>query len=1225
MKKNLYTFPMIIACVLITPLTAGSLLTKSEEFSKVATYGMNIATYTAEKKDAQEAALKLATFDVLWDVMGKGEAFFLNGDPDAFPKFKDDVLKIKLVLDKVAEVSTKLGAGEYDEALMSSVDGVVGIVNHPVVNMLWEAVKLTYESHKLFKSTKAALQIETLYGVVNHDRRIIGSSSGNAPATIPVDSDTVTYFFNKYLITDASTRELVKAYVQTKLGESFPEISLSLWERMSGSAQAIQEEHELRQLQEFENVSRRWIKELLQDLNKQVEKEWAQTRLRQESEKFRTFNEKFGKAFNNLDEVIAYYTKLKTLEKQKALFPVKLAELQKMKASAQANAQSTDFALKQHARDALFKIAEESNLFAINAMVVSEYTLEKEFAALNTQALEWVKKLDKEMEANKATFIETIHQANKEASPTQQQYETSLLARFKPALDVANEKASEYKEPAFDELQRFLAANNLESVLALKKAWTILHETLFKTMDTLFYEALSSAETSKPSVNDTPHLQWLKSQNKEITQNDIAIAQQALDIAWKEAKEKTLKAYKILEAISLQRYNNDKLRINEIINHVTAEMRRVSSAIYQQREALGSFLQKLSGTYGKGYNTLHDFNPENVIADWRPQIAHAAKGANDYLKEHAYTTIGKINDDGVSLHTIEHIIASRKELIAAPLQAHQAIIRSLDTLESDLYAIETLKAEWKNFPKLDDQTLALFNDLAAKTADEAKQKATLISLYSAQESNAIAQLYGNVNGYKETIRKVDQMLSNINPSTIRAEAQSYLKSVESELNNRQRDAEYLDALQKEWRQWYAQMVAQEIFTLDKESGKMILNAGMKRAKEEDYAIVSSPYLHYATEKELQKNDTLETIKSNLSKLKVYAFIQNSMPNTKILLNNLLTLKAFKPAPEDNFLVNDTVIWKSTLEKCEKLIGEIDIKKEDTYLVKLKELSTLLPFTISFPALEEGKKSSNEASYYAKYGKFNDTFTTYSFEGFPLGKKFIALRLRIQELMALKGKLIEQKRLEESVVESPMLREVKALHTKVENLAVSETQAYIDTYNTLNTEYQKHATTLKESKTKGSSLPDQALIANLLYTIQERLAAHEGQIQSFSQMGNQTRIQELYQRFAREYSGKNLSSLMSLLSDEWMSSSDGTTLMDLEETLGNSFSIFNEVKCTIDSLFIAPSTDHTYRVDYVITIQGENYENDIKHIEKSSVSEEVTIKEGKVKISKTLNGRFWTIR
>ncbi len=1208
------------------PLMAGSLLTKSEEFSKIATYGLNTAAYTAEKKDAKEVATKLLTFDIIWELLGKGEEFFLNGDPAAFSKFKDDVLKVKLVIDKVAEVSSKLGAGEYGDALIGLIDGGLGIANHPVLNAVWEASKLVIESEKLFKSTKAALQIETLYGVVNHDRRMIGSSSGNAPATIPLDSDTVTYFFNKYLMTDASTRELVKAYVQTKLGETFPEISVSLWDRMSGSTQAIQEEHELRQLQEFENVSRRWIKELLQDLNKQVEREWAQTRLRQESEKFKVFSEKFGKAFSNMDEVIGYYTKLKNLEKQKTLFPAKLAELKKIKATAEMDAKSADFGIKSRARGVLYNLATESNVFAVNSMVISEYDLEKEFTELQIQALALIQKIDTEVQENKEEIVKGLHQAAKEAPPAQQEYEKSLLALFKPSLDIAYDKASEYKEPSFDELKQMLSENNMAKASTFLKEWEAKNNVLFKEVDTLFYETFNATESSKPSVNDTPHIQWLKSQNYEVRDSDIASAQQGLDLAWKNAKEKTLNAYGALFNISSQRYGNDSRLLNEMFNHFIAEMKRVSSAIYQQRNALGTFMQKLSGTYGKGYNTLHDFNPDSVITDWKPQIEHAAKGANAYLKENAYTTIGKINDEGVSLHSVEHMIASRKEQIIGPLSTHNAMIRSLSSLESDLYALESVKAEWKNFPKLDDQTLALFNDLASKTEEEAKQKVKLMPIYTIEESNSLDQLYGNVNGYKETIRKVEQVLSSIILPTIRSEAQQYLQSVESELNNRQRDYEYLEKLQKEWQEWHSQQLAQEIFTLDKESGKMVLTAGMKRSKEGNYAIISDPYLHYATEKELKTNEKLDKAKATLIKLSVYTFIQNSMPNTKTLLNNLFDAKEFKPSPEENFLLHgDVVVWKSTLDKCEKLIGEIDIKKEDAYLSKLKEVAALLPYTISFPPLEEDKKSTYESTYYAKYGKFNDGLSAYSYEHFPLGKKFIELRLRIQELMALKGKLIEQKRLEDSVVESLMLKEVKALHAKVEDFAISETEEYIATYKALSAEYKKHATVLEEAKAKGTGVPDQMQIANLLYHIQQRLASHEDHINSLAQTGKQSLVEQLYVRFAQEYSNKNLPSLMSLLSDEWMSSSDGTTLMDLEATLGNSFSIFNEVTCTIDSLYITQTGADTYRVNYTVIIQGENYENDIKHVEKSSVSEEVRIIDGKPKISQTLNGKYWTVR
>lgn len=1209
MKKSLFFLIPTLILSIHLPLYAGSLLTKSEEFSKVATYGMNMATYTAEKKDGKEAAAKLLTFDIIWDILGKGEEFFLNGDPNAFPKFKDDVLKVKLVIDKVAEVSAKLGAGEYSDALIGLIDGGLGVANHPVLNAVWEASKLVIESEKLFKSTKAALQIETLYGIVNQDRRIIGTSSGNAPTLIPIDSDTVTYFFNKYIITDSSTREMVRAYVKTKLGEDFPQTSVSFWEYVSGSSQSIQEEQELAQLQEFENVSRRWIKELLQDLNAQVNKEWAQTRLRQESEKFKLFSEKFGKAYANMDELIAYYTKLKTLEKQKEQFPIKLEELKKRKVQAEANYPQASYEGKMAARGALFQVAEECNVHAANSMVISLYDLEKQFTALQIESLALLSKIDKEMDANKAKIAEEIAAPEKRNSLTLQEYEASILALFKPLLEAYTDEVSTYTPLPTDDIKSLLSANDLEGALTTISKWVTLYDALFAKADLAFDQGLSALESSpKPNIYNAPRIMFLKSEGKAIAQNDILIATQERDTAWKEAQKKTIKAQEALKAISLQRYSENKQHLTAMITYFSNEMKRVADTVYKNRIALGVFGQKLHGTYGKGYNEISDFNPDSIPVQQTIPVASSAKGSLEYLNNNRYTSIGKINDEGVTLNTIAGLLATKKEGIMATATTHNSFIAHLSNIDGELYRLELLKNEWKNFPILDAQTIDLYHDMAAKTPEEAQKRVSLLSIFSIQESNALYAFSGRLNGYKQCIANMTAVMNAIDPKTIKANATRYLNAVNTDLNNRQRDYEYLEELEKQWTRWYAQHKTIEL--------------GMKRSKEGDYAIIDTPYPHYALESELKKNEKLENSKNALMKLKVYTFIQNSMPHTKTLLDSLFKLKDFKPAPEDNFILTEHVIWKSTLEKCEKLIGEIDIKKEDAYVSKLKEVAALLPYTISFPPLEEGKKSTNEESYYAKYGKFNEGLTAYSYEHFPLGKKFIELRLRIQELMALKGKLIEQKRLEDSVVESLMLKEVKALHVKVEELAIGETQEYIATYKALSAEHKKHATTLEEAKTKGTPLPDQMLIANLLYKIQERLASHSDAIQSLSAMNQQALIQELYRRFAQEYSAKNLSSLMSLLSDEWASSSDGTTIMDLEVTLGNSFSIFNEVKCTIDSLYISPAGVNTYRVDYTITIQGENYENDIKHVEKSSVSEEVKIINGKPKISQTLSGKYW---
>jgi hypothetical protein len=120
------------------------------------------------------------------------------------------------------------------------------------------------------------------------------------------------------------------------------------------------------------------------------------------------------------------------------------------------------------------------------------------------------------------------------------------------------------------------------------------------------------------------------------------------------------------------------------------------------------------------------------------------------------------------------------------------------------------------------------------------------------------------------------------------------------------------------------------------------------------------------------------------------------------------------------------------------------------------------------------------------------------------------------------------------------------------------------------------------------------------------------------------IKAFYDKFKSAYESKNDSQVMSFISDEW-SAGDGTTLSDLQENLRNSFSVFNEIRYNISNLNIEKLPDGNYKVTYDVTITGRIYENNIKHEEKSLVSEIVVIdKSGKVKIFKTLSGRFWYI-
>lgn len=120
------------------------------------------------------------------------------------------------------------------------------------------------------------------------------------------------------------------------------------------------------------------------------------------------------------------------------------------------------------------------------------------------------------------------------------------------------------------------------------------------------------------------------------------------------------------------------------------------------------------------------------------------------------------------------------------------------------------------------------------------------------------------------------------------------------------------------------------------------------------------------------------------------------------------------------------------------------------------------------------------------------------------------------------------------------------------------------------------------------------------------------------------VRELYTAFRSAYEALNASLVMSLISDDW-SAGDGTTLADLEANLSRSFRVFNQITFEIGGLSIIPRQAHDYLVSYDVTITSRIYSRNLKHVEKSSVSEEVSIDEnGRARIARTPAGRFWLI-
>lgn len=137
-----------------------------------------------------------------------------------------------------------------------------------------------------------------------------------------------------------------------------------------------------------------------------------------------------------------------------------------------------------------------------------------------------------------------------------------------------------------------------------------------------------------------------------------------------------------------------------------------------------------------------------------------------------------------------------------------------------------------------------------------------------------------------------------------------------------------------------------------------------------------------------------------------------------------------------------------------------------------------------------------------------------------------------------------------------------------------------------------------------------------------LRAPTGQAASPEEIG---KIRAFYDKFKQAYESRSDSQVVAMISDNWQAG-DGSTLADLQANLRRTFKTFDEIRYNINDLSISPGPDGRYNVSYEVTIKSRIYKRNLKHEEKSSIHEEVTIdRSGKPKISKTLGGRFWYVQ
>lgn len=192
------------------------------------------------------------------------------------------------------------------------------------------------------------------------------------------------------------------------------------------------------------------------------------------------------------------------------------------------------------------------------------------------------------------------------------------------------------------------------------------------------------------------------------------------------------------------------------------------------------------------------------------------------------------------------------------------------------------------------------------------------------------------------------------------------------------------------------------------------------------------------------------------------------------------------------------------------------------------------------------------------------------------------------------------------------------------LAIGEGQGYVDQVNAL-VDQEKKGRAQFERQESDFSPTDVGTLKALLHEITERLASHREQVSRRSPAGasaDAAGLQQLYADFSEAYARADLRALMALMASDWQGG-DGTSRRELEDSLSNSFRVFDNLEFRIAGLAISPqATNGNVQVSYKLSISGKNSRRGLKHQENFDVVDEVGRINGKLLILRTLSGSLW---
>jgi len=1019
----------------------------AEESSKSVSLGLSLATAMADEKDVAKGLKKVVNDETstwLMSLIGGPDALF-NEQINDVSAIKGKIDEVVGIINSIEKISYAIGEGKYDVAAIEAMDKVVGKVNHPLVTLTWSAVKMTYESHLLVQSTKAALDIETLYNVINKDRKMMGTidPGSDQPPTIAMDKAATEYFFNKYVMTNDKVRQALKAYVTTVLGEQWPEQSWSDWIgsfRAIGTGLDTAKDAELAMLdKDWRDKGSSWVRRAIKDVNKKVKLEWARVRLSQAQAEFKRFSDRVGHFYNgDFQQMLREYIDIKRYKKELPMYIKALAESQQERSKV---AQKIAALKPKDLKDAggLLQVIGSWSGKVYSYSSRADMIREKALGSSLLKERQAWKNLSEKLDAfigGQEGRVEQEVESNLQAESVGK-YVTKYWGKNETIVEYDfGPEIAQYRKQCFLELKKRQKIEEFEWGISLEgygvldaeghkidipEGFEIFKEELleqcnqgnFNVANRMVYVYATAAKRHlhewraplggvfgnvTPTASFSKDMESVKvvfdryaSGTRSQGEKDALHAAQRkrgiIRMAWAEACAQAKEVAEGLMVIADQTCAKNIEEITQIYD-AFLKLRAVRNAQYDRfASALGPVL-KITGLNGL----------DKTFSDTYKSVS-----------ENEYTFFTPITSDNPLVALLPRVITQRShEISRGPNSFNYAA--SMSNFEKNFQGWTDAVDLWNQIDKLNDEDIQQIQ-VFLKTDRDLEKETQLANQIAGAVPGAIAQIRIH---YKKMITLADRDGNN------RAQDSGWL------IDN----ARYVQRLINELIQNKWMRIGQ------RNELEVIFPGGV----EDGMVRIAEPYSHYMLQTEL--DELMKPIKAHVNASKATAFMKTNTPDHYRKLQEILNLTGIKAATDENFIAANRVVYSEDIKMAENLINSMNATDKD-FVAKMAKISKWLPLTLNAMTDKElayYKKQANIYNipleeYYEKVLGRTPSKTDYSFnykidlnadflDKHEWGKKYLELRAKLKTLFDERRGAVIIKRREKAEAEAARLLEAQ---------------------------------------------------------------------------------------------------------------------------------------------------------------------------------------------------------